>query len=147
VSRPDRLATLERLAAFEATQAARLVAERQRGVVAEEERLRQLEGYLHDYARRDTTPGVTTVAALTATRRFLDRLREAAGRQREAVRQAREQAEAAAMRFRAARARREALARLRERAAAAAAGRRAQREQRRLDELATTRHGRDPQAV
>lgn len=147
MSRPDRLATLERLAAFEEAQAARLAADRQRGVATEEERLRQLQEYLREYALRDATPGATHVAALTSTRRFLDRLREAAGRQLDVVRQARDQADAAAARFRAARARREALAKLRDRAAAAAASERDRREQRRLDELATTRHGGGPHEV
>lgn len=142
MAQPDRLQTLEQLAAFNETQASRQLAERLRALDTEDQRLRQLQGYVGEYAARRADGAATSVAALTAGRRFVDRLQTAVRQQAEVVQRARQTVDQATAQWRAARARRLALARLREREAARLAERRDRRDQARLDELATTRAAR-----
>jgi flagellar FliJ protein len=132
----DRLKTLQQLAAHAEAEAARHLGERQRALAAEEQRLRQIHGYLQDYERRTGTTGIlTSVTALTSGRRFLDRLRDAVGQQQGVVENHRRLVEQQSGQWRAARAKRQALEKLGERRLEAETARREAREQRRLDEV------------
>ncbi len=134
------LHSLQRLAEFAADAASRDVGARLRALCVEEERLRQVDGFVGQYdgLALSTTPGLT-VGALRGRRQFGQRLRDAAERQRDAVagceRQYREQIE----RWRGARAEALALQRFNERLQDRMRERQERREQATLDEVARRR--------
>jgi flagellar export protein FliJ len=139
----DRLQSLEQLAGFEEAQGARRLAEGLRSVAREEDRLRQVQAYLDEYARRSVATGPALgTAALLDGRRFVGRLRAAVVQQAAVVAREREQADQLATAWRAARARRLAFVRLRERQAAARREERDRQEQRIQDEIAQGRPAR-----
>jgi flagellar FliJ protein len=141
--RRDRLASLERLAGHDEAEAARRLGAGLQRIAAEEERLRQLCGYLDEYVTRSSQPrGALAPGALLDGRRFVARLREAVVQQEGALARARADADQLAAAWQASRARRLAFTRLRERGMAEDRARRERREQRLQDEIAGGRNGR-----
>jgi flagellar FliJ protein len=142
MSRADRLESLERLAGFDEDEAARRLGAALQRVAAEEERLRQLCGYLDEYAARGSQPrGALATAALVDGRRFVARLRDAVVQQEGALTRAKADADQLAAAWRASRARRLAFTRLREQALRETRARRDRHEQRLQDEIARGRGG------
>jgi len=151
VARRSRIDILKRLASHTETENARRLAERLRGLDAEERRLQQIRGYLAEYGQQsgqdsgqDSGHGRSmTIGSLKSGRGFLERLRNAVDEQRGAVDLQRRQVEQQTQQWRAARARTRSLEKLGEREAEGERERADRREQARLDEMANGRGGTD----
>lgn len=135
--RRKSLNSLQRLAEFAADAASRGIGQRLGALRTEEERLRQVDGFLSQYDNLSgsATPGLT-IGELRGRRQFASRLRSAADSQRQTVdecaRRYREQVE----NWRGARAQVLALQRYNERMRELDNEARDRREQARLDEIA-----------
>lgn len=134
------LDSLQRLAEFGADAASRDVGLRLRTLRAEEERLRQIDGYLQHYERisADGAAGLP-LGMVTGRRQFAARLREAATRQRQLVAEEETRYQQQVDRWRGARAQALALQRFNERIRERDAELRERQEQRLLDEVAQRR--------
>jgi flagellar FliJ protein len=134
------LDSLQRLAEFGADAASRDVGQRLRTLRAEEERLRQIDGYLQHYDRVsvDGSAGLT-VSMVTGRRQFAARLRDAANRQRQVVAEEEARYHQQIDRWRGARAQALALQRFNERIREREQEHRDRNEQRLLDEMAQRR--------
>jgi flagellar FliJ protein len=134
------LRALQRLAEHAADSASREVGERLRLLRAEEERLRQIGGYLDQYEQLSTRPDANcTLATLQGRRQFAARLREATQRQHEVVVQEEASYQRRVEYWREARARALALQRFNERLREQELERLARAEQHTLDEIALQR--------
>jgi flagellar export protein FliJ len=134
------LHTLQRLAEHGADAASRDVGQRLRALRAEEERLRQVRGFLDHYEQLSVKGGEgLTVGRVQSRRQFAARLRDAAERQRQVVAEQETHYHGQMERWRAARAHALALQRFNERTRARELERRERREQSRLDEIALRR--------
>jgi flagellar export protein FliJ len=137
MARRNRLHSLQQLADFQEAESARRVAERQKSLSGEEQRLQQIAGYLEDYLQQTGRHrGLTSVAAIQSGRHFLERLRGAVNQQHAVVETHRHQVEQQTVAWKAARVRAKALHKLAERRAEAEFERSERREQVRLDEVA-----------
>ena len=131
---------MQRLAEYSADAASRDVGQRLRALRAEEDRLRQINDFLGHYERLSgSATDAISVGTLNTRRQFAARLREATGKQTEAVRDHESHYQAQVQRWRDARAHALALQRFNERVRHAAEERRDRREQARLDEIAQRR--------
>ncbi|MCC7256919.1 MAG: flagellar FliJ family protein [Gammaproteobacteria bacterium] len=138
--RRKSLHSLQRLAEFAADAASRDVGTRLRALRVEEERLRQVDGFIGQYdgLALATTPGLT-IGSLKGRRDFGQRLRDAAGRQRQAVEDSEQRYREQVERWREARAQALALQRFNERIEERRRDRRERREQATLDDIARQR--------
>ncbi len=143
MARRSRIDILKRLASHTETENARRLAERLRGLDAEERRLQQIRGYLAEYGQESGHGRSMTIGSLKSGRGFLERLRNAVDEQRGAVDVQRRQVEQQTLNWRAARARTRSLEKLGEREAEGERERADRREQARLDEMANGRGGTD----
>jgi flagellar export protein FliJ len=134
------LHTIQRLAEHGADAASREVGARLRALRAEEERLRQVTGFLDHYDRLSVTGAAgMALGTLQGRRQFAARLRDAADRQREAVRAEEARYRGQVDRWRAARAQALALQRFNQRLRQAEREHAERREQAALDEMALRR--------
>lgn len=134
------LLAIQRLAEHGADAASREVGARLRALRAEEERLRQVAGFLEHYERLTTGGGAgMTLGTLQGRRQFAARLREATDRQRQAVRAEETRYHDQVERWRAARAQALALQRFNERIRQAEHEHAERREQAALDEMGLRR--------
>jgi len=134
------LHTLQRLAEYGADAASREVGEKLRALRAEEERLRQVQGYLGHYDELLKNPaGPLAAGAMQGRRSFVARLRDATDRQQDVVAGAERSYRAQLEHWRDARAKALALQHFNERARMRAGERRERREQVRLDEIGMRR--------
>lgn len=130
------LQTIQRLAEYGADAASRDVGHRLRALRAEEERLRQVDGFLQHYDQMSVTsaPGLT-IGAMQGRRQFAARLRDAADRQRTVVAEQEDHYQQQVARWRGARTQALALRRFNERIRKHEQDQRERREQARLDEI------------
>jgi flagellar export protein FliJ len=140
MKRRKGLHTLQRLAEHRADAASRDVGVRLRALRAEEERLRQVEGYIRHYDQLSVTAGPgLTLGAMQGRRHFAARLRDAAERQRQVVSQQEDHYQQHVERWRGARAQALALQRFNERIRQHEHEQHERREQANLDEMAQRR--------
>jgi flagellar export protein FliJ len=138
--RRKSLHTIQRLAEHGADAASRDVGTRLRALRAEEERLRQVNGFLQHYDQLSVTASTgLTLGALQGRRQFAARLRDATDRQRQVVEQQEGHYQQQVERWRNARAQALALQRFNERVRQREHEQRERREQGRLDEIAQRR--------
>lgn len=134
------LHAIQRLAEHNADAASRDVGARLRALRAEEERLRQVNGFLQHYDQLSVTPGTgLTLGAILGRRQFASRLRDAVEKQREVVGQQETHYQQHVERWRNARAQALALQRFNERLRQREHDRQERREQHDLDEIAQRR--------
>lgn len=134
------LTSLQRLAEFAADAASRDVGARLRALRVEEERLRQVSGFVDHYDSLSVAgaPGLT-VGGLKGRRQFSHRLRDAAGRQRQAVEESEQRYRQQVEKWHDARAQALALERFNERLRERERERRERHDQAVLDEVAQRR--------
>ncbi|WKZ13478.1 MAG: flagellar FliJ family protein [Gammaproteobacteria bacterium] len=138
--RRKALHSIQRLAEHGADAASRDVGMRLRSLQAEEERLRQVRGYLDHYEHLSVAGSAAlTLGALQGRRQFAARLREAADRQAQVVEDYRVQYLRQVEHWRAARSRSLGLQRFNERIRQHETDRLERREQAALDEIAQRR--------
>jgi flagellar export protein FliJ len=134
------LHTIQRLAEYGADAASRDVGARLRALRAEEERLRQVSSFLDHYERMSVTGETSlTLGAVQGRRQFAARLRDAADRQRQVVREQEGHYEVQVDRWRAARAQALALQRFNDRVRQRELDVQERREQATLDEIGLRR--------